>query len=180
LWTGNNKVLTATWIQSPGDTVANVVLTHTGGELETTAYTLHDMSAVPTDPFLSWIEANYPGLSDKTPTGDPDGDGMTNQQEFAFGLDPTSGASVNPIAVALDKATGMFSYTRRATPASTGLAYTVLTSTDLQTWTPDAGATEGTPATVGEVETVPVTLSASLLSEPRLFVRVQAAPVPAP
>ncbi len=51
MWTGNNQVLTATWIQSPGDTVANVVLTRTGaGELETTAYALHDLSAVPVAP----------------------------------------------------------------------------------------------------------------------------------
>jgi len=42
------------------------------------------------------------------------------------------------------------------------------------TWT-STGATQGTAvANGGDVETVPVTLDASLLSAPKLFVRVQA------
>jgi len=127
------------------------------------------------DPFTTWINANYPGLSDKTPGGDPDGDGMTNQAEFAFGLDPSSAASVNPISVPLNKATGKFSYTRRATPASTGLVYTVLTSSDLVTWTADATATAGqnVTATTGDVETVEVTVTATPVAG-KLFVRVAA------
>jgi hypothetical protein len=64
---------------------------------------------------------------------DTDGDGLTNQQEYAFGLNPTLGSSVNPITVPLDKTTGTFTYTRRATPAASGLTYTVFTSSDLDT-----------------------------------------------
>ena len=72
---------------------------------------------------------------------DLDGDGVKNQAEYAFGLIPNSGASVNPITSPLNKTTGKFSYTRRATPASTGLTYTVWTSVDLVTWTLDSTAT---------------------------------------
>jgi hypothetical protein len=46
---------------------------------------------------------------------------------------------------------------------------------------PDAGATTGqtVTVTVGEVQTVLVTLSATLpLTAPKLFVRVEAAPTP--
>jgi fibronectin type 3 domain-containing protein len=43
-WTGNNKILTATWTQGAGDYVANVVLTRLAGELEMTAYSLHDVT----------------------------------------------------------------------------------------------------------------------------------------
>jgi len=137
--------------------------------------TLFGISVGVTDPFVAWIDANYPTLSDKTPAGDPDHDGMSNQQEFAFGLNPSSGSSVNPISVPLDKTSGKFSYTRRATPASTGLVYTVLTSTDLVTWTADATATAGqtVTATNGDVETVQVTLSATPVGG-KLFVRVAA------
>jgi hypothetical protein len=106
---------------------------------------------------------------------DDDNDGLSNQQEYAFGLLPDSGASVNPIAVPLDKATGTFSYTRRAA-ALTPLNYSVWFSTDLSVWTEDTGATEGTPVLNGEVETVPVTLSA-LPGNPlpdKLFVQVRA------
>ena len=124
--------------------------------------------------YTTWADGYLPAdVSD--PAADNDGDGLSNQQEYAFGLNPTSGSSVNPITVQLDKTTGMFTYTRRATPAPSGLTYTVLTSTDLLTWTPDTGATEGTITTAAGVETVPVTISVSLLSNPKLFVRVQAA-----
>ena len=61
-----------------------------------------------------------------------DDDGLTNHEEYAFGLIPNSGASVNPIAVQLDKSTGKFSYTRRKTSFATGLTYSVWFSEDLR------------------------------------------------
>jgi autotransporter-associated beta strand protein len=114
------------------------------------------------------------GLAAGSEAGDLDNDGLTNGEEYAFGLIPNSGSSVNPIVVPFDKATGTFSYTRRVTPTSTGLEYTVWTSTDLGTWTQDSGATEGIISTSGEVETVPVTISSGLLTNPKLFIQVRA------
>jgi hypothetical protein len=52
--------------------------------------------------------------------------------------------------------------------------YTVWYSTDLGTWAKDSGATEGSPVVNGEVETVPVSLSSGLLSNPKLFIQVRA------
>jgi fibronectin-binding autotransporter adhesin len=107
---------------------------------------------------------------------DDDSDGLTNHEEYAFGLDPTGGSSVNPIAVQLDKATGTFSYTRRL-QSHTGLAYTVWTSVDLATWTEDNGATtsQTVSGTVGEVETVQATITGTLpLTPPKLFIQVRA------
>ena len=132
-------------------------------------------STASADPFVDWINAlDWSGFTspDKTATGDPDGDGMTNQQEYAFGLDPRHGSSVNPITQPLNPSTGTFSYTRRATPATTGLTYTVLTSTDLVTWTPDAGSGESI-ATNGDVQTVTFTVTNPSFRG-RLFVRVAA------
>lgn len=126
---------------------------------------------IPAGPYSDWIHANYPGLSDKTAGGDPDGDGMTNEQEFAFGLDPSSGASVNPITALPDKTTGIFHYTRLE---GSGLTYTVKTSTDLDEWTTDEGAVQEVISTNGSVQTVAVTLGEALLSEPKLFIRVNA------
>lgn len=117
------------------------------------------------------------GLASGSEEGDLDGDGLSNQEEYAFGLIPNSGASVNPIVVPLDKATGTFHYTRRATPEATGLTYTVWTSTDLATWTEDIGATasQTVTGTVDDVETVEATVSGTLpLAEPRLFIQVRA------
>jgi hypothetical protein len=106
---------------------------------------------------------------------DDDNDGLSNFDEYAFGLDPTGGSSVNPIAAQLDKATGTFSYTRRDS-ALTTLSYSVWYSTSLEagSWIEDTGVVEGTPVLSGDVETVPVTISNSLLSNPKLFIQVRA------
>ncbi len=118
----------------------------------------------------NWVTANgvTGGAND-----DDDNDGLTNHDEYAFGLDPTGGSSVNPIAVQLDKTSGTFSYTRRL-QSLTGLTYTVWYSTDLSSWTQDAGATQGTPSVVGEVETIPVTLTGTLLTNSKIFIQVRA------
>ena len=124
------------------------------------------------DDYATWA-ASFTPTDVSIPTADSDGDGMTNQQEYAFGLNPTSGASVSPITSPLNKTTGMFSYTRRATPALTGLTYTVLTSTNLVTWTPDAGAVAESVVTAGDVQTVTFTVANPAVNG-LLFVRVKA------
>jgi autotransporter-associated beta strand protein len=127
--------------------------------------------------YENWL-VGYPSITapaDKLPAADPDGDGLTNLQEYAFGLSPASGSSVNPISEPLDKTNGTFNYTRRATPATTGLTYSVQTSTDLTTWTTDAAASQSVLGAIGDVQTVQVTLSAALpLTAPTIFVRVKA------
>lgn len=123
----------------------------------------------------SWIGL-YPSITgdDKLPTADPDNDGLVNQQEFAFGLIPNSGASVNPITIQLDNTSGTFSYQRRAT---TGLTYKILTSTDLVAWPEDTTATLSQvpgPVVSGN-QTVVVTLTGvKPLTDAKLFVRVAA------
>ena len=117
------------------------------------------------------------GLTTGSEGGDLDGDGVKNQAEYAFGLIPNSGSSVNPITSPLNKATGKFSYTRRATPASTGLTYTVWTSVDLVTWTLDSTATSSqtVTGTAGEVQTVEATIPGTLpLTQSKLFIQVRA------
>ncbi|MCX6880349.1 MAG: Ig-like domain-containing protein [Verrucomicrobia bacterium] len=139
-----------------------------GNSARVNGFTLEAAGATLT--YEAWASTH--GIPGEPAGGDYDGDAMTNFQEYAFGLDPTSGTSVNPIKVQLDKAAGTFSYTRTV---GTGLAYTVWTSTDLQTWDGPA-AVSASVGTVGDVETVEVTLSGS--TPPlggTLFVRVQAA-----
>lgn len=113
------------------------------------------------------------GLTAGSEGGDLDNDGLTNLEEYAFGLLPDNGASLNPIAVPLDPASGTFSYTRRS---DSGLSYSVWFSTNLEGWTEDTGAAEGIPVPNGENETVEVTLS-SLPGNPlpaKLFIQVRA------
>ncbi|MEI6655114.1 MAG: DUF6288 domain-containing protein [Verrucomicrobiota bacterium] len=124
-------------------------------------------------PYAGWAgdpaQGFIPGMNDGV-NDDPDHDGLTNQQEFAFGLKPTDASSCNPITQPLDPATGRFQYTRRA---SSGLTYQVLTSTDLGAWALDAGATEEVVAANGDIQTVSVHVS-TVPSNGKLFVRVQA------
>jgi autotransporter-associated beta strand protein len=112
------------------------------------------------------------GLGAGTEGGDLDNDGLTNFEEFAFGLIPNSGSSVNPILLQLDKTNGQFTYQRLA---ASGLTYTVWTSPDLSTWTLDSGAIQS-PTIAGANQNVVVTLSATPkpLTATKLFVRVLA------
>jgi autotransporter-associated beta strand protein len=111
-----------------------------------------------------------------TPAGDPDGDGVSNQEEYAFGLNPTLATSVSPITAQFNPTTGNFQYTRRATPAATKLTYNVLTSSDLATWA-TGGATETGFTTAGNIETVTVNVTTPAVGG-KLFVRVEAVPAP--
>ena len=108
---------------------------------------------------------------------DDDSDGLTNHEEYAFGLDPTGGSSVNPITVPLNKTAGTFTYTRRdPVTKATGLTYTIWTSTNLVNWNPEtdltAVQTPGTPDGNG-IQQVVVTLTPAPTA-PKLFVQVRA------
>jgi autotransporter-associated beta strand protein len=125
-------------------------------------------------PYTTWANSFLPGNNVSNPVGDNDNDGLVNQQEFAFGLSPISGSSVNPIVAQLNKTTGQFSYQRRA---GSGLTYKILTSTTLATgsWTEDLTAGQVAGATDGNGnQTVVVTLTGAPLAAPKLFVRVAA------
>lgn len=120
--------------------------------------------------YATWA-ALFPGLTDTDPTHDPDGDGLTNFQEYAFGLDPTSGSGVSPVT-APDKTTGTFTYTRRK-QLLTGLGYSYESSTSLAGWSAFTPVSETTNS--GDpVEIITVTLPPALLSETRLFLHVKA------
>jgi autotransporter-associated beta strand protein len=105
--------------------------------------------------------------------GDNDNDGVTNFEEYAFGLNPINGSQASPIIVPLDQTSGRFSFTRR-TPSLTGLTYTIWYSSNLSNWTQDTGANIGTLEVHGDVQTVPITISSSLLSNSKLFIRIRA------
>jgi autotransporter-associated beta strand protein len=127
------------------------------------------------DDYDDWL-ALFPSLAgdNRLPTADPDSDGLTNFEEYAFGLDPTSGSSVSPITQPLDKASGQFKYTRRATPATSGVAYTYESSIGLQTW-PGFTPVSAVSNNAAPVEEITVTVPSGLLTNPSLFIRVKAA-----
>jgi hypothetical protein len=138
------------------------------------ALTFADVPIAALGPYGTWANGTFANaFTDTAATSDPDGDGKTNQDEFAFGLDPTTGSSVNPITQQL--AGGVFKYTRSK---DSGLTYKVYYSTTLSGWTLDASATQSPAAAVAGIETVTVTLAAAAPSDGKLFVRVEATPTP--
>jgi hypothetical protein len=143
------------------------------GTYLTTKYGLTTSYPPDTTLYDTWANGTFANpFTAKLPTDDPDGDGQTNQQEFIFGLDPTTGASVNPITQQLDKTTGVFKYTRTK---DSGLIYNVYYSTNLVGWAWDEFATQTPAAAVAGVETVSVTLAAAAPLDGKLFVRVEGA-----
>jgi len=152
---------TPTTVNLPAGVSGSVTLN--GNNLELTVTTAGGDYAI-------WADS-FPGFTDTAKGSDPDNDGLTNFQEYAFGLNPTSGASVSPVS-APNKTAGSFTYTRRK-PSLTGLVYTYESSTTLAGWQGFSPLSEvsdnGDP-----VETITVTIPATLLAEPSLFLRVEA------
>ncbi len=129
--------------------------------------------AVVGDDYEVWSNS-YSGVDLVDPLADLDGDGVTNREEWVWGSNPTVASSVSPIGAVLDRDSGSFTYQRRNS-ALTGLNFSVWTSTDLEVWTVDSGATQSAgTADANQVQEVSVQLSASLLSNPNIYVRIEA------
>ncbi len=85
--------------------------------------------AIPLTPFEQWV-ATYPGLSGSSAVSqaDPDHDGLSNQVEFAFGTDPTSGANPSLSSVSNPPEALEIRWTARS---DSSVTYTVTTSPTL-------------------------------------------------
>ena len=130
-----------------------------------------DLEAGTVSDFESWTTAT--GATGGM-TGDTDFDGKTNEFEYAFGLNPVSGGSVDPFVAPFSPATGKFTYSRRK-PALTKLGYRYEYSTNLgAVWGTFVSAVPEVSNNGDPVETITVEVPAALLDEPRLFIRVAA------
>jgi alpha-galactosidase len=124
--------------------------------------------------YMNWRNASYPGLG--LPDADDDGDGLSNEYEHIFGLNPTSSASSNPYPTPFDSASGSFSYSRR-TQSLINMNYKVWYSTDLEDWFVDNAASQLPQSAANGVEIMGVRIDPNLLDEPKLFVQVRATPI---
>jgi arylsulfatase A-like enzyme len=125
----------------------------------------------PADDYDTWSGTSGFNLTGG-PNDDDDNDGLTNFEEYAFGLIPTIGASVTPVTEP-DKTAGTFTYTRRK-PSLTGLTYAYKSSTNLSGWSAFTPPVPDVSNNGDPVETITVTLPAFLLAEDQLFLRVEA------
>jgi autotransporter-associated beta strand protein len=125
-----------------------------------------------TDDYAAWaVSGGFTLTGDMN--ADEDNDGLSNQHEYTFGLNPTDPSSLSPITIPLDPNTGTLTYTRRNTSLyNTGITYTYGYSTTLEPpftpFTPESKSSDN----ADPVENVTITLPLELLSNPALFVRV--------
>ena len=91
-------------------------------------------SGPPADPLIAWIDARWPGLTDKTAAGDPDQDGIANLLEYVLhGGDPSvAGTTILPMIDA-SGANLVFAFHRRA--AAGGVTLVFEHGSDLVGWT---------------------------------------------
>jgi hypothetical protein len=91
--------------------------------------------------FTTWI-GGYPGLSDTSRGGDPDGDGVTNENEFLFGTSPATGTE-QAVAMTRDGSNLTLTWLQR----TTGATYVLQANAGLaDTWS----AASVTPAAAGD------------------------------
>ena len=98
-----------------------------------------EILASPADPLADYMTSFGLTGDDALGTADPDGDGQSNDAEFAFGTDPTSGTSQQTRTVR-ETGTLKLIYLQR----DLGVTYTVKSFTDLATAF-DEGGTVVTP-----------------------------------
>jgi hypothetical protein len=118
----------------------------------------HGGGDLPADPFVEYMNGFFPDETDPSivgPDADPDGDGLTNREEYILGSDPTKASSgYPPLQLVQDGETFSVSF-----PTVGGRTYTVLGTDDLAgNWQAVTNVSEGqnpvpgddTPKTVTE------------------------------
>ena len=98
------------------------------------------LAVASTGGFANWIDTNYPSLSDKTPGGDPDQDGIKNLMEYALNSNPGASSTASLPALTSDPTHFIFAYNRRVESASD--------TTQTFEATADMSFTDKTPVTI--------------------------------
>ena len=137
-----------------GEFLGTIVLTASG------AVGFVAASAAPASPYDAWATGYSLDLSgDGARSADPDGDGFTNLQEFAFGTDPTVGNAAL-VSSSTSGSNLIITALQRTAGATSGIAsYTLETRSDLTTGTwSSSGVTAVTGTPVGAYNPVTYTV----------------------
>ncbi len=162
-------LLSGTLSAEPGNYTLVIERTNSLGESTSQNFTLTVTGGVTTVSFASWINT-YPTLTDRTASGDPDNDGITNLMEYFMGLNPSL-ADASATQKSLVTSTG-FSLTYRRAKTITGLSWAVEFSNTLPAtlWS-TTGVTE-TIVDKGTYHEVTATAPRSS-TDPRKFLRLR-------
>jgi uncharacterized membrane protein len=179
VFSGSGASRTVTVTPAPGQSgLALIVITVNDGF--STSMEEFELNVTPSNPYNAWRLLHFGAIGstgNAELTGDPDNDGRINLEEFAFGLDPRSGAD-DPVMFAngvvtqrgdpLPLATGppndppfMAVFCRRVDWQAAGLSYTVLFSANLIDKVPSSTLPD-VLATDGEIEVVGILYPAAI------------------
>ncbi len=119
-----------------GSNAVQLIATDGAGASTVVSFSLNVTAA---SPVQQWRQTYFGSSQDggnAVNTADPDGDGLSNYAEFAFGTNPVKGGGDIGSKVQLDGPSGKMRaiFRRRSDYLSTGVAYVYEFSSDLQEW----------------------------------------------
>lgn len=109
---GVDRTITAVPTAGQTGVVTVTVTVSDGADSDATSFVLTVVNPNPV--YADWA-SSYGGLSDATPAGDPDGDGMSNAMEYFMGLDPTLDDAAGAVAQQIGADSVLFDYRRSKT-----------------------------------------------------------------
>jgi hypothetical protein len=89
----------------------------------------------PVGPYAQWMTSRFPSLTPPGFSEDPDGDGLANGVEYAFGLDPTQSGGTPP-ALKLENGSWILAFDPATLPYPVSdITYEAESSAELESWT---------------------------------------------
>jgi hypothetical protein len=106
---GVDRTITAAPAAGQTGTAMVTVTVSDGAGLDETSFVLTVVNPNPV--YADWA-GSFGGLTDATPAGDPDGDGVSNAMEYFMGLDPTLHDSAGSVVQQITAEAVLFDYRR--------------------------------------------------------------------
>jgi len=147
-----------TWLSSPADNHGWLLRSEEGLDSSTKRFASREnadadsrpkLTLIHATPYQVWLAAHYPAFLTGQyldPQGDGDGDGISNQIEYAYGFNPNAFNSSDNFTTAIN-ASSVLTLTFRRDTQATDLSYRLQISGDLLFWTTIAESLAGASAT---------------------------------